>query len=53
MRRRAIPIVVTLAILAPGVIAGVVVGGLVAQHHKHSAPLPATAPPIALVSHRA
>jgi hypothetical protein len=50
MRRRAIPIVITLAILAPGVIAGVVVGGFVAQHHKHSAPLPATAPPTMLVT---
>ena len=42
MRQRAVPLIITLAILAPGLIAGIVVGGFVADHHnhRHSAPLP-------------
>ena len=44
MRQRAVPLIITLAILAPGLIAGIVVGGFVAEHHnhRHSAPLPIT-----------
>lgn len=38
MRKRGFPIIITLAILAPGLIAGAWVGTYLSTHQHHSAP---------------